>query len=366
MKRLDCKISVGNWVFDFVTNCEIVSTWDTLTDLCTIEIPRNIVFKRDGKILTNIIGGDDAVFFGGEQVIVEAGYDGDMKLRFMGRLMDVKPQRPMQLICEDEMYLLKQTFVDETINLKDTTLKTLIDRLFEFGSLSFSFPEDRIVQDVEIGDITVKDSSVSKVLDWLRRKLGIVSYYRPNFDASGNYAPIFVSGLAYDTDDNYGVNREVNSEGVTTLTSSGLNSDKQVNFEFGKNLINDENLEIRRDDNQKIIVIGKSKQADNTVVVSEAGDRGGEVQVINFPELTQDQLDKFVQDRLSKVKYNGFSGSFDAFLEPATFHGDVVNYKNIDIPEKDGTYLVKAVTTTISSDKGGKQTITLENRLSDA
>jgi hypothetical protein len=258
----------------------------------------------------------------------------------------------------------KQTFIDETINLKKTTLKTLIDRLFEFGDLQFFPEEDRIVQDIEIGDITVKNTSVSKVLDWLRRKLGVVSYFRPNFSASGDYAPIFVSGLAYQTDDNYGINRSVNDEGITTLSSSGLNSDKRVLFEFGRNIINQDNLETRRDDNQKLIVIGKSKQADNSVIVSEAGNRGGEVQTINFPELTQDQLDKFVQDRLSKIKYTGFSGTFEAFLEPITNHGDVVEMKNLDTPEKNGIFLVKAVTTTFGQN-GGRQVITLGNKLSD-
>ena len=365
MKRVDINITVGPWFFDFVTECEIVSTWDTLTDICTINLPKNVVFKRDGEVLTNIIGGDDAIFNAGDQVVVKAGYDGELKTRFMGRLMDVKPRRPLELICEDEMYILKQSFIDRTINLKKTTLRALIDELLLY--VDIFLPDDfRIIQDIEIGDVTVKNTSVAKVFDWLRRKLGIVTYFRPNFDENNDPAPILVSGLAYDTDDNYGIKREVNDQGVTTISSSGLNSDKQVKFVFGKNIISDDDLEIRRDDNQKILVIGKSKQSDNTVLVSEAGDRGGEVQLINFPELTQDQLDQFVQDRLSKIKYTGFSGSFNAFLEPATFHGDVVNYNNSDIPEKNGVYLVKLVRTTIGTSNGGKQVITLENRLSDA
>ena len=181
MKRVDINISVGPWVFDFVSECEIVSTWDTLTDICTIDIPKNIVFKKDGEILTNVIGGENAIFNAGDQVVVQAGYDGDLKTRFMGRLLDVKPQRPLQLICEDEMYVLKQSFIDRTINLKQTTLKTLIDELLLYVDI-FLPDELRIIQDIKIGDVTVKNTSVAKVFDWLRRKLGIVTYFRPNFD----------------------------------------------------------------------------------------------------------------------------------------------------------------------------------------
>lgn len=371
MKVLRAKINVGGWEFDFSTNIEIVSSWDTLTDTCKIEIPRNVVFKRDGKILDSMIGGDDSVFGRGDQVVVKLGYGTNLETVFMGRLSDVKPQRPMMLICEDEMYQFKQSFINQSINLKNTTLKALINKMLgddnNEGFLPFGFLEsDRIIADIEIGDISIKNESISKVLDWLRKKLGIVSYFRIAFDELGNPAPKFVSGLAYSTDDNFIINREVDEDGVTTFKDSGDsgNVNKTVNFEFAKNVINDSELEIKNPDDQNIIIIGKSKQSDNSLIRSEAGNLGGEVQTINYPELSQEQLDKFVQDRLTKSKYSGFSGAFTSFLEPKVSHGDVVNMVNKDTPEKNGKYLVKAVKTTFGV-KGGKQFITLDNKLSD-
>ena len=218
MKRLNSKITIGEWTFDFVTDIEIVSSWDLLTDTCNIDIPKNIIFKRDNKEIKNIIEGDNPIFVRGDNVVVKLGYDLNLKTVFIGRLSDVNPARPMTLMCQDDMYLLKQeSFIDETVNLKNTTLKELIDTVFAFGSASFV--SERIIADIEIGDIQFKDTAVAKVLDYLRKRLGIVSYFR----ITGDESVAFVSGLPYGTEDNFIVGEILNEDKVITFAQQQSN-----------------------------------------------------------------------------------------------------------------------------------------------
>ncbi len=363
MKVLSSHIQIGAWEFDFVTNIEIVSSWDLLTDTCKIEIPKNVQFKRFGEILTDFIGGDNPIFDRGDQVIVKLGYDGFLKTVFMGRVSDVNAQNPLIISCEDEMYQLKQSFISSDIKLEDTTLKRLIEKMFDE---QVSFPpleEDRVIADIEIGDFIAKNTTVSQVLSYLRKKLGIVSYFRASYDLSGNAAPVFVSGLPYSTEDNQSAEiKKDDFTGKLSYRSNGINAEKTVNFGFGQNIIEDRNLTFKRADDQNILVIGRSKQKDNSLLSYDAGDRGGDVTRINYPYLSKDELQKFVETRLLMSKYDGFSGSFSAFLEPIVRHGESVNMINNDVPEKDGLYLVKSVMTKFGIN-GGRQIITLGGKL---
>ena len=134
MKKLDCEISVADWVFDFVTEIEVVSSWDLLTDTCKIELPKNVSYTRDDVILENIIGGDNPVFNRGDRVIVKLGYDGDLKVVFMGWLSDVIPNKPIVLMCEDDMYRCKQAFVESKVAFENATLSEFLDELFNQSS----------------------------------------------------------------------------------------------------------------------------------------------------------------------------------------------------------------------------------------
>lgn len=369
MKKLTCEISVGGWSFDFVTNVEIVSSWDRLADTCKIEIPRNITYKRDGVKLTNFIGGEDPVFFRGDSVIVKLGYDGFLKTRFVGRLVDVIPHKPLILMCEDEMYRMKQASIEGNIDFENGTLRELIDRLFtesSGGGLDFLDPEEDVrVADITIGKISIKDTTVAKVLEFLRKKMGIVSYWRHLLNDNGDPIPYFVSGLAYSTEgDKFQASREINPDGTTSLTGSTLSINEEFTtiFRLGTNIISDEDLVYKRLNDQSVKVIGKSKQKDNSVLVYEAGNTGGDVVRFNYPELSQEELESFVQERLRRSKYEGMEGSFEAFLEPMVEHGETVQIINEDFPEKEGIYLIKDVTTRFGVN-GGRQIITLDSRV---
>jgi len=69
--------------------------------------------------------------------------------------------------------------------------------------------------------------------------------------------------------------------------------------------------------------------------------------------------------RSSRLKYEGFEGSFETFLEPKVEPGDAVRIIHKLYPEKDGVYLTKSVRTKFGASFGGKQTIDLERKIDD-
>ena len=175
-----------------------------------------------------------------------------------------------------------------------------------------------------------------------------------------------MSGLAYTTEDNYRTTEELNEDKVITLKSDAAqettNAERTTIFRFGDNIISDKRLTYKRADDSKMLVLGKSKQGNGKLLKAQAGDTGGDVTTINYPNLSQTELEDFVQNRLARSKYEGFVGSFEAFLKPKVQHGETVQMINSDIPEKDGLYLIKKVVTKFGI-RGGRQTITLDRKI---
>lgn len=380
MKTLNCRISIGKWEFDFVHSVEIVSSWDTLTDTCTITLPRNIKYTRNNQELTNIFEGPDAVFFRGDKVKVELGYDGEFTVLFGGYVADVRNDKPTEILCEDPMYQLKQSWIDK-LNLPAGKLSTLINTLLGDGSFEnergFLFGDDpefevadnsRVISDIDISEWAVANTTIAKVLDKLRKNSGIATYFRPELDGEGNLFYRFVCGLPYSTEDGYRTKRDTLSDGGIQFQEdplqSGLNQGFQTNFEFGKNIISDSDLIYKSRENIRVLVIGNSRQKDNTVLTYQAGTTGGDVVEFNIPNLTQESLEQMVQSRLDNTLYEGFAGTMKAFLEPTVRHGETVKMKNVYNADNNGVFLIKKVVTTFGVN-GARQMITLDNKIED-
>ena len=113
MLRLYSKITINGTTFRGVVQVDIESTWKTLTDTCTIQIPNN--FTREGR---NITVGDDGFFKRGDAVEVELGYYPNIVTEFKGYIRKIIIDNVIKIEAEDESYLLKQktvTFSDKEV-----------------------------------------------------------------------------------------------------------------------------------------------------------------------------------------------------------------------------------------------------------
>jgi hypothetical protein len=153
------------YYFDFCEGIEINTSYETFTDTANIRFPRKLT--DNGK---NIFVGESALFRRGDKVKIELGYDPKLRTVFEGYITEIGSNIPIELKCEDEMFVLKntniKTYSKNTVSLNDL-LTDILPSTVKFECL-----------DVNLGSFRITNSSVSKILDELKKDYGFYSYFR--------------------------------------------------------------------------------------------------------------------------------------------------------------------------------------------
>ena len=316
-------------IFHQVTECETEESYENLTDTFKITVPRNI--NMDGKPLFN---GTTPLFNRGDNVKVELGYYPNLRTVFEGWVSEIGAKIPVEIKCEDDMWLLKNTTITypskalqtyTTVSKKtgrplmhpryigaSITLKQLLNEILAQGADDIELAEP--VLDVNLGQFRVNNVSVCKVLEELKSKYGLYSYFR--------------DGLLY---------VGLPSNAADTVTRE---------FEFEKNIIDDSELEYQLAENISVRVVAKLIGLNNTFEEVEVGNPDGAVRTFHLyydGVGTKPDLKEFAQLKLDESVYDGYRGSFETFGEPYVRHGDIVKLKSKKLPERDGNYLVTSV-----------------------
>ena len=141
-------------------DCEIHSSWKSLTNTAKIELPRNVPdFDKEKP---------SKWFRVGDPVEIWLGYDGIDLLEFTGYLSEVDIGIPINLHCQDEMYQLKQ----DTISIAtpvNYSLKELLQKIA---------PKHEIVCDKTqlIGKVRFENLTPANCLDELKKQ-GISCFF---------------------------------------------------------------------------------------------------------------------------------------------------------------------------------------------
>lgn len=292
MYHLTANIEIGQYVFTYCHKVLIESSWQQLTDVCTIELPRQLQFE--GKSLKELIQPN-------MPVLVQLGYDGYLNTEFEGVVSRISPDLPFVVHCQDNMKALKENnvvFASANISLA--------------GLLSAVLPANVVFEadNIQLGAFRVDNASAAKVLDVLKREYGIYSYFR---------------------------------EGVLNVGLPPLNQ-HSVEFGFQNNIVRN-NLEYRLEDDVKFKVRCVSMKPDGTKIEVSEGDADGQQRTFHFYDMEEAALKDICQSRLENLKYEGYQGSFQTFGVPFIQHGDVAVMNDLDFPERAGAYRIDKVTT---------------------
>jgi hypothetical protein len=327
MIRLSCDIVIGAYRFDFVSEVEIVSTWEQLTDTAKIILPKKIRLKKDGVFTNAIVSGPDGLWKRGDVVQINLGYDDILDRRFDGFVTGITTKLPLEFVCQDAMWQLKQVSIPKYT--KTVRLRQLLTDILPAG---YTFVAD----DLDLGKFRITRASIAEVLDYIRRKYGLSAYFRDK---------VLYVGFAYQLGRN------------TPVTTDDL-----ITFEFYKNIIDGDNLSYLRDDDVSLMVTAVNVRADNTRTEIKVGDSFGDQRTLYFYNIDQATLKKLATEALEKLKYEGYRGSFKTFLQPYVKHGDAIKLVDSQMPDRNGVYLVRKVVTTFGD--GGMQEITLDRKIS--
>jgi hypothetical protein len=320
MLKLVCKVTIGKLIFDFVNSVEINSSWKDLTSTAVIKLPRKVYTIKNDRL--------DSLIKRGDKVKIELGYDDILIDEFAGYVTSVKPTYPIEITCDDEMFLYKKQGVNPKNFPSNSTIKDVFDYL--------GIPESKYetvgdsASNISLGGsfaITNDEGTAAKVFEKLEKASAILNIYIRNGK--------LMVGKQYDP----------KKRGVDHF------------FVIGKNIVTT-NLSFRKKEEILLDVTAISKNANSKQITVHAGDHEGDKRTLTYNDLTQAELQKQADADVDKLKYTGYTGDFTAFGIPSVQHGDIVKLIDLENKEREGTLYIDVVQKTFGTG-GYRQKITL-------
>lgn len=319
MLKLSARIEITGekkWVFEKITACEIVRDSDALTTTCELTLPRKV--KWQGETSNPIRRGD--------KISVWLGYDDNLQLAFSGYVLRKGFKAPIEIFCEDEMFMLKQTPCVKK-SYKNVDIQTLLK--------DQNLPYDiKVLGEQNIGQYRANFETVAELLAHLKEN-NIRTFFRIE-----DNKPVLYCGVLFD----HG------------------NEMRQV-FATGVNIISDSSLDEQKAEDVKIKLKVVSLQPDNKKKIKvEVGDADGEKRTLHCYGKTEAEAKAWGEQELERLKRDGLTGSFQTFGHVLLDVLDVIGIK-IDGGRK-GKYQVAKNTITFGS-SGFRQDITLGARAAE-
>lgn len=291
---------------------KIESGWEMLTDHATIIMARNVTYFDKHKV--------KEVFKKGDPVEIHLGYNGNLIKEFTGYITEVSADIPIQIKCQDQMYMLKKKPVN--ISLKNTHLPDLISKIV---------PDMKTdVMDIEIGTQRFVKTTVAKVLEYLQEEYSIYSYIK---------------------------------NGDTLVVGKVYSDDSEVaEYDFRKNIVHN-NLEYKSKEDIEIKINGVSTLPNGDKLTVSFGDDGGDIQELSYYNITvKAELEKLVKIDYDKFKIDGFTGRISTWGIPSVQHGYKAQIVGDEYPERNGTYYIKKVTKIFDDSPKYRQVIQLDKK----
>lgn len=358
---------------DFVHEFECDNSWEDLTNKAKVTFPKNIYVRDSNNNLISLSGTQKdkrigELFQRGDSIDISFGYyrfeNGaeikDVAKIYSGYISRVNSKIPIELECEDNMWLLKQIPCTPQVWAKTKTVEDLLRSLLKGTNFTVN-----ALTKTTVGDLIIQDESVGQLLLRLRKEFHLESYFQGN--------ELRIGSVVY-------IDKEAND----------------FNFVFQQNIISDELIYRRKDD----VKLSAICQSINTVEDSAKNKKGqtktkkerlevlvyndaqgnfkyiekkkdvafpandeGERRTLFFPNVTSAKtLADYGIDELKKYYYDGFKGKFTTFGIPYVKLGDNAVLSDRVLTDRNGKYRVKSV-----NYKGGinghRQTISLHYKL---
>lgn len=306
-------ISRGRKAFGFrrVSSIHTEKSWKDFTGKAEITLPRNVRDFREIEAST--------LFAIGDPITIKFGYGTDeLPTEFEGYLTDIADGVPYKLSVEDEMYMLKKGSVK--ISGRNMTLKKLLQTIAPGYEVE--------CPGMNLGTVRYTDVAPIKILENLKKELGIYSY--------------FIKKTLHAVDGN-------------------SQSDDMIKIEMERNAVS-ENLNRKKEVEEKIKVKFKSLQRTGKYITVEVGDEGGTVQVRNWPYLTKDEITIRAKRIIELQKAKGLDGTVTLFGIPRAEQGMTIDLSSVFYSSMKGKFIIDKVVKNF--DKSGiRQELTLGNKV---
>ena len=320
-----------DWNIEFLTNgkkyklgllaeAEIISSVDNLVDTAVIVLPETVInepLNLENKIIR------------GSEVLIEFGYDGDLKTEFKGWVRDIEVNdSSLKIRCEDDVFLFRKTVADR--ELKTISLEKIVQHVVDQIDPSFKV---NCTYEVNYEKFTIRNATGYDVL----KKLHQETHFNIEFDRESK---------------------------TLNISPPYLQSSGQVFYSMQKN-IESSSLEYKNRLDYKFEVTIESTDVSGKVTKIVRGSTGGDRITLKVGAMDKASMINIAESILTKRSMPSYKGSFDAWLIPFVKPAMSARIKDEDYPEKTSFYYVATVRTSIS-DAGGIRTVTPTLKLTAA
>ena len=320
MYILAAKIEIGDFVFRSVNEVEITKSVTELVDTAIIKMPTKFRVKSNNeqKFIEECIKP-------GDKVKITLAYEGKYEgVEFSGFVKKVNPKIPMEIHCEDAMWLLRRKNIAKS--WKKTTLKEVLQEVVSGTGIKLS----NKIPSVPMDNWIIKNKNGTQALQELKE-----------------------NGFTVFLDDDGSLYC-----GLQQATNVG----QVVQYDLNYNLV-ENNLEFKTADEKKIKVIYSwTDKKTNQKKTYIAGDEGGEEKNLNAPTADPRILQDLADKVLKEAKYDGFEGDVTSFLLPFASRGMTAKIIDKEHANREGNYFIKTVVTTYGM-SGARRKVTIGNRL---
>lgn len=308
-------------IYPFVTNVDINSSFDNLTDTAVFSVPKSIKSTKDKDIYTLIQVGD--------KVSIKLNYDNFDTTRFVGYISEITPSIPLVVQCEDEMFMFK-TFALKGKNYKSASLLDIVKYVFSQAQSKSDLWDNqtyKILSDVELGKFEIGEGALPlKVFEELKKTYGIVTYVKDR---------VFHIGFQFSED-------KLDPKVIVI-----------------ENQVIDDGTMVNTNKYRTLLIKAKSIGKDGVTLEATSGSFGGDtISKIYYNISSKSALQSLADSEHKKLEQSGLKGSFTTFLHPKLEHSTLVTVESTANPEKNETVFIRSVKTS-SGISGGRQEIVL-------
>ena len=322
---LSSAIQIGELKMDFAADVVINHSLKEYTNTATLEFAKKILVNKKDKWASRPI---QDVIKAGDQVIVKLGYNGKNRTEFIGYVRNVNPKVPLQIECEDEMYMLKR------LPVAPKRVSGKLQDVLDYIAPAYS--KTAIILDTDLGGpftVGMDDSDTAlKVLQRVEEVYGLKSTFILKDGAS-----ILCVGTQY-----------------TSYAGS-----KAVKYILNENTIEND-MEFVRAEDLKITVTAKSLQSNGkTLTAKFKGDKDGDARKIAIPGMSQAQLEAVAKRLYEKSKVSKMDGTITTFGAPYITAGMRANIDCKDFEIKQTENYVDEVQVKFGPAHGYRRILTL-------
>jgi hypothetical protein len=320
-------IEIGELKLTFLNELEIRSTWKEMTDTAIIRIPKKVLVK--GRDLTQKPIAD--VVKTGQKVVIRIGYNNKLNTHFVGYVSRSPiPSIPVEVRCEDEMWVLKRTQVKQKV-FANGHLKDL---------LSYIVPGYKFdVLDTKLGAnyscLNEAEGTAAEALKKVESTFGLKAFFRlvPDATHPDGATPVLVIGKIYSSND------------LTTV--------KPVKYKLRENTKAD-SLKYRFAEDNPIQIKGICKVPDGKDLKYTYPPylKDGSSSTRTYIGVSQSELEAHVKADFIKANVSRYEGDITGFAVPFVRHGMVANIIDNFYEKRNVEYFVDQVVTRVSKSQG--------------